>query len=307
MSVAICTRNRERLLRDTLTQLSRAVPPRRSRWEVVVVLNDCSDGSAAVVEELRDALPIVAAVEPKPGLCHARNRAIDVAGGDVILWTDDDVLVDPQWLCAYEEAILRWPSSSVFGGPIRPRFEGVIPDWLEKSWRLCSSAFAAREVPQGGAPIVPAGDDLPFGANFAIGADAQRRVRYDVRLGRRPGRWIIGGEELAVMREILRDGTGRWVPAAVVEHVIPPERQTVGYLRAYFQGHGYLLGMQSSVARDQRSWREHLGEIRGIVAAEIEFRRLRRTADPERWVPALVAAAVAQGRWAGARRGDVVG
>ena len=272
-----------------------------------MVLNDCSDGSAAVVAELRGVLPIVVVVEPRPGLCHARNRAIDVAGGDVILWTDDDVRVDPQWLCAYEEAILRWPSASVFGGPIRPRFEGVMPDWLERSWHLCSSAFAAREVPQDDAPIRPGGDDLPFGANFAIRADAQRRVRYDVRLGRRPGRWIIGGEELAVMSEILRDGTGRWVPAAVVEHVIPPERQTVGYLRAYFQGHGYLLAMQSNEARNQRSWRERLRELHRIVAAEIEFRRLRRTADPERWVPALVAAAVAQGQWVGARRGHVAG
>jgi hypothetical protein len=296
ISVAICTRNRKRRLREALAHLSCARAPRHSSWEVVVVLNDCSDGSPAVVDEFRSMLPLVAAVEPRPGLSHARNLAIEAASGNVILWTDDDVLVDPLWMCAYEEAALRWPAASVFGGPIRPLFEGVIPAWLERSWPLCSSAFAVREARQGDEPIDRS--YLPFGGNYAVRADAQRRVRYDARLGRKPGRWLIGGEEVAVLRQILRNGAGRWVPAAVVEHVVPPERQTVAYLRAYFQGQGYFQEMRSSAGRDHTSWREWLAGVRQVVAAEVEFRRLRLRADPEQWVPALVAAAIAQGRWA---------
>ena len=38
--------------------------------------------------------------------------------GICIVWTDDDVLVDPNWLASYGEAAARWPDAAFFGGPI---------------------------------------------------------------------------------------------------------------------------------------------------------------------------------------------
>jgi glycosyltransferase involved in cell wall biosynthesis len=299
ISVAICSWNRERLLRGTLASLAAAAPPRSLTWELLVILNNCDDNSLAVVDAFRERLPIVCEVEPWPGHSHARNRAVDIASGDFIVWTDDDVHVDRDWLCAYEDAFLRWPEASVFGGPIHPLFEGGIPSWLEKGLHFCDSAFATRSVPQGEAPIVLKGDDLPFGANFALRTSDQRRFRYDSRLGRRPGRWIVGGEELDVIRAILASGgTGRWVPRAVVRHVIPPERQTIRYLRSYFVGHGYVLAQTSSAGARHRRVRESLRDLGAVLSSEAKYRWLRATADPARWVPALVTAAIARGRWA---------
>jgi glycosyltransferase involved in cell wall biosynthesis len=305
ISVAICTWNRAGLLRRTLAALAAAHPPRRWKWELVVVLNNCTDATPMVLDEFRARLPIVDTTELRPGHANARNRAIEAASGDVILWTDDDVLVHPDWLCAYEQAFEQWPQAGIFGGPIVPRFEGDVPAWLQRSWHLCGSAFAVRAVPQGAAGIVLEGEDFPFGANFAIRADAQRRWRYDGQLGRRPGRWLLGGEELAVIRAILADGgTGRWVPEATVEHIIPQERQSVDYLRRYFEGHGYLLG--TYYHRDRDPQRNRMREFGHAVALEAKYRWLRMAAGPRRWVPALVAAAVARGRWIGRYRPDAV-
>ena len=81
ISIVICTWNRERLLESALESLCRAYPPERMKWEVVVILNNCTDGSQGIVDQFSNRLPIVCELEPRPGLSHARNRGIDVASG----------------------------------------------------------------------------------------------------------------------------------------------------------------------------------------------------------------------------------
>ncbi len=300
ISVAICTFNRARLLEGALDSLFRARRLEQLDWEVIVVLNNCTDESRDVVERSRDRLPMVCVVEPRPGLSHARNRAIDSAVGDVVIWIDDDVRVDAGWLRAYERAFLRWPDASVFGGAILPKFEGTPPAWLIQAWRLCDSAFAARRVPDSDAAIVSADDYIPYGANFAVRMPVQRQFRYDIRLGPRPGRWIINGEETEVIRAILAGGgTGRWVRAAVVEHVMPEERQTIQYVRKYYESCGRLseLGACGEGSRPSRA--DNVRDRCIVIASEMRFRLLKAVAGPQQWVPALVHSATAHGRWIG--------
>src|SRR3954470_13189626 len=61
--------------------------------------------------------------EPRPGLSHARNRALAwaaEAGADVLAFVDDDVMVDPGW---YSALVARWDEApadvACIGGPIR--------------------------------------------------------------------------------------------------------------------------------------------------------------------------------------------
>jgi glycosyltransferase involved in cell wall biosynthesis len=301
VSVAVCTRNRERLLRGTLESLCRLRPPEDSACEVVVVLNDCTDGSAALVDAFSTRLPIAAHVEPQAGLSRARNKAIDVAAGDVIIWIDDDVRVEPDWLRNYAAAFRRWPQASLFGGAITPEFEGGAPRWLQRALPFCETAFATRRVPQPDAPIQA--DDPPFGANFAVRMPVQRRYRYDVMLGAQPADIFMTGEEIEVIRGILRDGgAGRWVDAAGVRHIMPPERQTVAYIRAYFEGWACLVERRAPAPPGRSPARAFSPEWRDVLGLEWQYRRLRMLAPPERWMPALVTAAVARGRWRGRRR-----
>jgi glycosyltransferase involved in cell wall biosynthesis len=303
ISVAICTWNRERLLRRTLESLCALDPLEHATWELVVILNNCTDRSRDVVDHFRNRLKIVCAAEPRLGLSNARNKAIDIVSGDVLIWIDDDVRVVPGWLRGYERAFRRWPQVSVFGGAIIPEFEGTPSPWLAQAWHLCGSAFAARRLPEADLPIATEDNYPPYGANFAVRTPVQRRFRFDTRLGARPGGSIVTGEETEVIRAIFAGGgSGRWVREAVVHHVMPPQRQTTGYIRRYYEACGYLAEQRSRHADERHSSAERLQEIAAVLAAEARFRWLRACSGPERWVPALVSAATARGRWLGRYR-----
>src|SRR5437899_2703201 len=101
VTVVICTWNRARLLDRTLTAMRRLRIPEATQWELLVVNNNCTDDTDEVIEKHLTHLPIRRLVEPEQGHSNARNRALTVATGDLILWTDDDVEVDPEWLLAY--------------------------------------------------------------------------------------------------------------------------------------------------------------------------------------------------------------
>jgi glycosyltransferase involved in cell wall biosynthesis len=303
ISVVICSWNRERLLKNALESLCRTQPPQRLTWEVVVILNDCTDGSAGVVGQFRDRLPLVCQAEPRPGLSNARNKGIDVATGDVLIWIDDDVRVAPAWLRGYEDAFLQWPDASLFGGAILPEFEGNPAAWLVRSWPLCDSAFAARRVPHADAPIVLNDSYPPYGANFALRACLQRQFRYDTRLGARPGNWMMSGEETEVMNAVLAGGaTGRWVRAAIVHHIMPPERQSIAYVRAYYESAGRLSGLRSRRHEPPPSHAEGLYDLGHAILLQAQYRGLHAVSHSRYWVPALVNAAVARGRWIGRHR-----
>jgi len=295
-TVAICTWNRAPLISRALEQLTRIEQP-RGAWEIIVVNNNSTDETERVVDAFVDRLPLRRVFEPAPGLSHARNTAVRYATGDFVVWTDDDALVGARWLVAYERAIERWPEAAVFGGPIRPRFEGTPPPWLSNTWGEAANAFAIREL--GRDPFELDRDRIPYGPNFVVRMREQRQFPYDPKLGRKHGSGRLG-EETAVIRSILASGgIGWWVPDAVVEHWIPKERQTVNYLRDYYTllGQTYYhwdpFGTSTLWGRPRWLWRK-------TAQAEIAYTIARLSGNPHRWMKALVDASIL---WGAIRRG----
>src|ERR1043165_163989 len=98
LTVAIPTYNRADYLRQTLAGIALQVfPP--DQFEVLVIDNNSTDHTVAVVAEFADAHPAPRCVlETNQGLDHARNRAITEARGEIIVFADDDILVKPDWL-----------------------------------------------------------------------------------------------------------------------------------------------------------------------------------------------------------------
>jgi glycosyltransferase involved in cell wall biosynthesis len=292
LTVAICTWNRASLLSRVLEQFTRIQHP-SAAWEVVVVNNNSTDDTESVLHEFAGRLPLRSVFEPTPGLSHSRNTAVSQATGDYVVWTDDDSLVDVSWLVAYQRAIERWPDAAVFGGPVRPRFEGTPPQWLTAAWQEIRAAFATLDL--GVEPFeLDDGDKIPYGANFVVRMREQRQFAYDPNLGRKQGAGALG-EETAVIRAILASGgTGRWVPDAVVEHLIPRERQTIRYLRNYYGLLGRTFyewdvhGVPTLWGRPRWLWRKTLrAELRYILA--------RSSTDPHHWLKPLVEASILWG------------
>jgi glycosyltransferase involved in cell wall biosynthesis len=134
ISVAICTWNRAPLLRRALQEMTQLIVPPGVEWELLIVDNNSTDATESIVAEYVRRLPVRRLFEPTPGKSNALNLAIREARGDYILWTDDDALVDRQWLAAYARAIEERPRAVFFGGPVHPWFAEPPPTWLKRAW-----------------------------------------------------------------------------------------------------------------------------------------------------------------------------
>src|SRR5204863_4084476 len=94
VSVAVCTRNRPQDMERCLAALSSLRYP---SLEIVVVDNaPQTDATERLVRRYSASMRYVR--ESRPGLGWARNRAISETRGEVLAFTDDDVMVDAGWL-----------------------------------------------------------------------------------------------------------------------------------------------------------------------------------------------------------------
>lgn len=307
LTVAICTWNRHALLRQTLEQMTRLVVPPDVAWELIVVNNNSTDATDAVLAEFAGRLPLRRVFEPTPGKSNALNRAAREAAGDYILWTDDDALVEPDWVEAYVRAFRRWPKCALFGGYVAPWFEGTPPSWLEPLIRAeyrVSCVYALRTLGDRPLPIsteaLP-GDasTLPFGVNLAVRRQEQLHFPYDPALGLRPGSQIRGEETAMILKMLEAGHTGWWLPDARVRHFIPRSRQSVPYLRDWFHGDGEEKGKKMRDANYPKLFGRPRWLVRIAVEAELRYLIRRLQTRPEHWIRDLINASVAWGQLRG--------
>jgi glycosyltransferase involved in cell wall biosynthesis len=140
LTVIIPTFNRAPLLRLALEALTRQ---ERSPDEVIVVDNNSSDNTQAVVREFESRLPLKYLVETQRGAAEARNLGIRHATGDVLAFTDDDCVPDAKWLRFIELSFLRDPAIGMVAGKVVP-----CPDprtWAERfassNHRVCEGVI----------------------------------------------------------------------------------------------------------------------------------------------------------------------
>jgi len=121
ITVAICTRDRtgylERCL-HSIQALELSFFEKPVSLEILVIDNAPSTDDTRI---LASSVPHVQyALEPRPGLDFARNRAIKEASGDLLAYVDDDVVVDSGWLRGLLEAWQEHPDAGGFTGQVLP-------------------------------------------------------------------------------------------------------------------------------------------------------------------------------------------
>jgi glycosyltransferase involved in cell wall biosynthesis len=295
ITIAICTLNRAQFLHRTLDSLSRVRVPDNLDWEVVVVNNDCTDDTDQVIDAFVERLPIRREFEPERGLSRARNRAVDAARGDYIIWTDDDVTVDPLWLAGYLEAFEKWPEAAVFGGKILERFEPPVSKWLVENQAF--QGFGARDFGDDPLPLSIREHRLPFGPNFAVRAAEQKKFRYNVQLGHAPGQ-LRRNEETDVVERILNSGAiGYWVPRASVEHGTSREQQTLKYFADFFSTYGEAEEFRKpSVVEGPLWWGAPRWMWRRLIEKWLRYRMYRLISPASVWLPHLRERAIVWGK-----------
>jgi len=241
-SLAICTYNRAPSLARVLHSIEGALAAATcDAWEVLVVDNNSIDDTSGVCSRFDDRLPLRYVFEAEQGLSNARNRAIAECAGKLLVFTDDDVIVDKDWLVEYEKGMTGFPDAAFFGGRVLPLWEMSRPGWLrDEKMPLLSGLLVNYDIGTE-SRWYSESDPGPFGASFAITRELFEKIsgfRPDLGVkGDVPGR---GEEADYIERARVAGFRGAYLASAVCRHPVDPERLTLTYL--------YRYGVQKGVA-----------------------------------------------------------
>lgn len=243
LSLILCTRNNGRRLRITLGSISHCRIPADLHWEMVLVNHNCTDDTDEIVRDFSGKLPLLYIHELRQGLSHARNAGLKAASGDLILFTDDDVIPGPRWVTSYWTAYQEKPKGFFFGGPVESEFEGEKPD----KELLPLAPYSVKGLSWGQEARFLTRNEYFIGSNWACPLDALRATGgFDTRLGPDPSSSMIrAGEETDLMQRLKQNGLSAWyIPQARIVHFVPVSKTTLKHISARWDASGYRLGIQ---------------------------------------------------------------
>lgn len=178
VTIALCSRNNCASLLSTLSSLNRLKPSLPT--ELLLVDNGSTDGTwDAVSQYSHPIFPVHTLRQETRGLCWARNLALANSHGDILVFTDDDVRVPPEWIDTITRPILEERAEAVVGGiSIAPALLRSWMTWVHRAL-LASTDTLEPEEPR-----------YLIGANMAFLRSVIAKVpEFDVELD--PGR--LGG------------------------------------------------------------------------------------------------------------------
>jgi glycosyltransferase involved in cell wall biosynthesis len=241
-SIIVATRDRPQRLQACLHSLVSLDYP---QYEILVV--DNAPGTGETVELIRQTYRDVPQVryirEDHPGASWARNRGIMAAKGEILAFTDDDVVVDPHWLLALVRGFrLAGDVACVTGLALPYELETPAQFWFEEHEGLserCSSRVFDMQEHHPQTPLYPyTTGQVGTGSNMAFTAAFLRSVGgFDPALG--PGSKAPAGEELALFFQVITAGHKLvYTPAALLYHL---HRRDYADLRRQIYSYGVGL------------------------------------------------------------------
>jgi glycosyltransferase involved in cell wall biosynthesis len=241
-TILIATYNRAAMLHETLLSLTRLQVRAGRTWEVIVIDNNSSDDTRAVVERVAPEFPVELryVFEGRQGRSSALNTGITLARGKVLAFTDDDVQVAPVWLDAACDALNGDdPRLAYAGGPVRPIWETPPPAWLDRTRGDLWGTIAIQDHgPE--SFVYEERHRVPLGANMATRREFFDTVgTFRADLGRSSGTLVLGQEVPEILLRARQAGLrGVYVPAMEVHHHVPARRLTPAYFRKWWFGKG---------------------------------------------------------------------
>jgi glycosyltransferase involved in cell wall biosynthesis len=251
ISIVVCTYNGSLKLENTLASIGRLSTAPEVSWELVVVDNGSLDNTAHIVGRFAatSGVSVRYLFEPKQGKSFALNTGLRAAHGELLAFTDDDVLVDQHWLTGLVRVFAQFDCIGV-AGRVVPIWWQRKPQWLELDGQQAVVHFEYGEAPR-------MLDFPPIGANMAF-----RRIAFEKYglfredLGRIKN--VSGIEDREFGGRLLSAGEKIvYAPQAIIYHPVEPAR-----LRK-----SYVLRWAYSVGRQQirsRSWPQDVIRYFGI-------------------------------------------
>lgn len=236
VSVIICTYNRAQFLPQVLQGLAiQTLAP--DLFEIILVDNNSKDQTAEICTDFRQKNPSINfryVLETRQGLSFARNRGIDEAQSDILVFIDDDAIPEKEYLYHISRFFETTPDAAAAGGRIYPLFESKRPVWMPD---ILTSLVAAIDL---GDHVCLFKKKFPIGANMIFRKSTIRKYGpFNVNLGRR-GDNLEGAEEKDLFLRVTKAGEKvYYIPDAIVHHFIPDKRLTFAFFRRQALGIGY--------------------------------------------------------------------
>jgi hypothetical protein len=238
--VVISTYNRGALLADALRSVL-AQAPDAPPFEVVVVDNNSTDGTRALVAEIARADARVRYVfEGRQGVSYGRNAGVEAARAPLVAFTDDDVRAAPDWVRSIARAFVDHPDADYVGGKVLPMWPRTPPAWITEPEHWSPIAIVDYgDAPQ---PISLAGFRVLVTANMAI-----RRAAFLAAGGFDPRHQHLPGAVSAIedhelqLRLLNRGCRGWYVPSIQTRAEVQARRLSPGYHLRWWFDHGKAL------------------------------------------------------------------
>jgi len=262
ITILIPTFNRAEPLRETLSALT-ALDYSGVDCEIVVIDNNSTDATAAVVKSFQGRMPLVYLHETRQGKNPALNKALrECTLKDIVVFTDDDVTPDPYWLQQIAQVCARWPEIAVFGGRIEVQWPVDRPEWAEGDWIL---AFGYSRHDLGDREVAYEGLECPLGPNFWVRKDVFATVPwFDEEMGPRPTNRMMAGETAFLLNLRSRGFIALYTPLASVKHRVTARECQLTSLRR----RAYRLG-RAQARLHGWSWQETYRKSKVLWATTI--------------------------------------
>jgi glycosyltransferase involved in cell wall biosynthesis len=292
ISVIICSHNpRDAYLARTLAALRAQTLP-TTRWELLVIDNASAEPVADRVD-LNWHPRARCVLEEKLGLTHARLRGVRESREELLVFVDDDNVLNPDYLERVLEIAHSFPFLGSWGGQIEPEFETPPPPWCVPYLDCLALKSLKRDLWGNSIENLEA---VPFGAGLCVrrqvaeqyaSSSAQNPMRRS--LDRKGAQLFSAGDtDFALTACDVGLGTGVFTRLRLT-HLIPKERLQFDYIERLVEGAFYsevllrsLRGEIMTMPRTSwmraaaRSVKSHLRlsrETRRLKAAEVRGRR----------------------------------
>lgn len=217
--------------------------------------------------------------EENLGLTPARLRGIREAKGALLVFVDDDNILDPDYLVTAMRIAADRPYLGSWSGQCRGKFDENPPEWTRRYW----GNLAIREFTEDRWSNLPRlADTMPCGAGLCVRREVALHYlelnetgRRAFQLDRTGDSLVSGGDnDLAACACDLGLGIGI-MTSLKLQHLIPPVRLTAEYLTRLAEGIHF-----SSALLDQARGLPVLPRSPG--RRFIDWVRLHRTPPPHR-------------------------
>jgi hypothetical protein len=249
LSVIICTHNpRFEYLNRVLTALKSQTFP-FSEWELLIIDN-ASDQVLSSEFDLTWHPNAKHIREEQLGLTPARLRGVQEAQTDLLIFVDDDNVLNSDYLEVALMISKDYPFLGAWGGQIKPEFETPPPEWTKPYWKF----LAIREFEQNSwSNLLHQHDTTPCGAGLCIRKPVAEKYAEFVQIDSRrfgldrKGKQLIscGDSDMAFTACDIGLGTGQFTSLELI-HLMPAARLSEAYLVRLIEGITYSHTMLDS-------------------------------------------------------------